>query len=193
MPKCTCRFCGGLIEYDESQEGGWGPCPHCDYQVKLVVKQAPLVDTTNQLPPRRAVAAVAATRKPPGRSRKGIIIVSSLTGIVLAGALVFVAGPWHKGPPPKPEMVHAKFGFSDKFLMVHNEDTFAWPAIEIYINGAPTTGFKFSLTNLAAGETATMELKKFTKDDGGQFKTSSMIITQIWIGGGGFKYQTYRP
>ncbi len=194
MPKCTCRFCGGLIEYEESQEGVWGPCPHCDYQVKLVAKQAPLVDTTNQLPPRRSAATIAAAalKKPPA-SRKGVIIVCSLTGIILAGALVFAIAPWHKKPPPKPEMVHAKFGFSDKFLIVHNEDAFDWPAIDIFINGDPPSGFKYSLTNLTAGGTATLDLNKFAKDGGGQFKTSSMTIKQIWIGGGGFKYQTYRP
>jgi len=190
MHKCTCRFCGGLIEYDESQEGEWGPCPHCDYQVKLVVKQAPLVDTANELPPRRAAAAVA-PKKQKG-SRKGVIIVCSLTGIVLAGALVFAIGPWHKAPP-KPEMVHAKFGFSDKFLMVRNEDLFDWTNISIFINGEPPSGFKYSMTNLAAGDTATLDLNKFTKDGGGPFKTSSMTIKQIWIGGSGFKYQTYRP
>ena len=174
-------------------EGEWGPCPHCDYQVKLVVKQAPLVDTTHQLPPRRAVAAVAAARKKPAGSRKGIVIVCSLTGIVLVGALVFAVGPWHRKPPPKPEMVHARFGFSDKFLIVHNEDGFDWPAMEVYINGEPPTGFKYSMTNLPAGGTATLELNRFMKDGGVAFKTSSTVIKQIWIGGSGFKYQTYRP
>jgi len=189
MLKCTCRFCGGEIEFDESQQGEWDVCPHCDYQVRLVVTQAPLVDTENQLPPRPAPAAAKKT----GSSRKGTIIACSLTGIVLAGALVFVIAPWNKSAPPKPEVVHAKFGFSNKFIMVHNEDPFDWPAVSIYINGEPPSGFKYSLTNLAAGGTATLELNKFTRDGGGQFKTSSMIITQIWIGGSGFKYQTFRP
>ena len=188
MLKCTCRFCGGEIEFDESQEGEWDACPHCDYQVRLMVNQAPLVDTTNQLPPRPAPVA-----KKQGGSRKGIIMVCSLTGIVLAGVLVFVIAPWEKSAPPKLEVVHAKFGFSDKFLMVHNEDPFDWPAVTVYVNGGPPSGFKYSLTNLAAGGTATLELNKFIRDDGRQFKTSSMIITQIWIGGSGFKYQTFRP
>ena len=189
MLKCTCRFCGGQIEFDESQEGEWDECPHCNYQVRLMVKQAPLVDTGNELPPRPAPAAPTKHKG----SRKSVIIVCSLTGIVLAGALVFVIGPRWKSPAPKPEVVHAKFGFSDKFLMVHNEDPFDWPAVSVYINGEPPSGFKCSLTNLAAGGTATLELNKFVKDSGGQFKTSSMTVTQIWIGGSGFKYQTFRP
>ena len=189
MLKCSCRFCGGKIEYDHSREGEWLECPHCQYQTRLLPCHAPLITQTT-LPPRSPPHHPKEIDVPVDRRRSIRIFCAAAA---LLAAVVFFIGCLSPSDPSENRALHARFGYSDKFLIVRNESHHDWPTLAVYLNGEPPSAFKYSLPGLAAGQSVSISLKNFVSDGRQSFQDSKAAIRQITISGPGFDTQTFQP
>jgi hypothetical protein len=84
---------------------------------------------------------------------------------------------------------HVRVGANDVVLRVTNESTQDWNEMVIYLNGRPPFTYKWEGRAPAIGESTTIPLREFAKDNGERFDGYRMKVLEVWIGGGGYDYQ----
>jgi len=65
-------------------------------------------------------------------------------------------------------------------------------AMEVYINGTPPFTYRANSTVPAVGESVTIPLNDFVKKSSGErFNPFTQAVTDVWVGGGGYDYQSF--
>jgi len=115
------------------------------------------------------------------------------TIVVILGAILVTAYCLMeiKEPTPAPHVsktVHAGVYPGDLTLRIVNEDTNAWPPLRVYLNGSPLQTYGVTIPALKPGDTLTVPLSDFAKENGDRFNPSAAKVVVIWIGGNGFDF-----
>jgi hypothetical protein len=63
--------------------------------------------------------------------------------------------------------------------------------VTIYVNGTPPSGFRADGQLPAVGQTIRVPLRSFTTKSGDRFNPIAQAVTVVWIGGGGYDYESY--
>lgn len=77
-------------------------------------------------------------------------------------------------------------------LTVINRDEDKWEAKQLFINGMPPFTYRLWIDPLGPGQATIIPLSDFTKKNGERFQPDRFAVTEIWIGGNGFDYTSYR-
>ncbi len=65
-------------------------------------------------------------------------------------------------------------------------------AMEVYINGTPPFTYRAESKVPAVGESVTIPLNDFVKKSSGdRFNPFTQAVTDVWVGGGGYDYQSF--
>ena len=62
----------------------------------------------------------------------------------------------------------------------------------VYINGTPPFAYKTACSAPAIGQTVRIPLTSFVKKDGERFNPLSYAVTEVWVGGAGYDYESYQ-
>jgi hypothetical protein len=73
-----------------------------------------------------------------------------------------------------------------------NDGTPDWKTAEVYINGSPPFTYKATVAAPAVGQAVRIPLASFVKKDGERFNPATHALTEIWVGGGGYDFQSYK-
>jgi len=85
----------------------------------------------------------------------------------------------------------AGISYDDNKVRIRNMDSSDWPEMNVYINGDPLFGYGIRIHELKSGESVTISLEQFTKDNGERFNPNNYRVVKLWIGGGDFDYVAY--
>jgi hypothetical protein len=85
-----------------------------------------------------------------------------------------------------------RVGVNDLILRVTNEGTENWSEMVIYLNGRPPFTYKWEGPTPAIGQSVTIPLREFVKENGERFDAYRMKAVEAWIGGSGHDYQGLR-
>lgn len=64
--------------------------------------------------------------------------------------------------------------------------------VDVYINGTPPFTYHARATTPTPGNHITLRLDEFVKKDGIRFNPITQAVTEVWIGGNGYDYQSYK-
>ena len=63
--------------------------------------------------------------------------------------------------------------------------------LELYVNGQPPFAFRADATVPPQGQTVVVPLQQFVNRDGERFNPVNRGVTVVWVGGGGYDFQSY--
>lgn len=191
--KCSCKHCGGHIEFESEHAGTWVDCPHCQVQTPLKLPAPiPIAPTWEEAQQQRR------RNYPPEilQKKKWLSWQAGLFLLFLFGALLFVVGSLFTKEAeqttrtiPKPRnLPPVRTMHTDTELVLVNASSDSLNGIIAYVNGMPPYGYKCEIGFIEAKGIKEVRLIDFTKSNGERFNPMAYKVTEIWIGGGGYDY-----
>lgn len=77
-------------------------------------------------------------------------------------------------------------------LVIENTSGSALTGLKAYLNGTPPFTYSAPVPAISAGGRVRVPLSSFAKKDGQRFKPADTKATDIWVGGGGYDYGSFR-
>lgn len=129
-----------------------------------------------------------------GATRKRTSPVGCLVGIVLL-VLIFVGivGSLDSNTEPSKTM-SVEVSWGPKFVQIKNTENadISGKAVAVYVNGMPPFAHKAVCTGPDLGKAVRLPLSSFVKKNGERFNPYTHAVTEVWVGGAGYDFSSYR-
>lgn len=112
----------------------------------------------------------------------------AIAGLLVALGLMFGSSV----PSPPMKTLAVTVAVNAAALEIMNAGAPAGREMIVYINGAPPFTYKMTATVPAAGASVRLPLRGFVTKAGDRFDPLAKAVTEVWVGGGGYDYRSFR-
>jgi len=123
----------------------------------------------------------------------GCLSIIGVVAVIVVIIAILGSGDGSSNSPTEKKKTVAVSVTANQFVLgLRNDGSTDWTEAVVYINGTPPFTYKATVVAPKVGESITIPLSDFVKDDGERFNPIDKAVTTVWVGGSSYDYESYR-